>query len=114
MNPHTIPIEKIPRKIPQTNPTPPDESDTTGQVFFQIRMNPTPPDHSDRLQPPHNPSVVVSIPTGPTKRVGDCCSRLSARTRTLHHLRYSAIIMQRCWQGGSGTLGVFCRRGTGE
>ena len=66
MNPHTIPIEKIPRKIPQTNPTPPDESDTTGQVFFQIRMNPTSPDHSDRLQPPHNPPVVGSIPTGPT------------------------------------------------
>jgi hypothetical protein len=60
-------IQKIPRKIPHTNPTPPDESDTTGQVFFQIRMIPTPPDHSDRLQPPHNPSVVGSIPTGPTK-----------------------------------------------
>jgi hypothetical protein len=66
MNPHAIPIEKIPRKIPQTNPTPPDESDTTGQVFLQIRMIPTPPDHSDRLQPPHNPPVVGSIPTGPT------------------------------------------------
>ena len=65
-NPHAIPIEKIPRKIPQTNPTPPDESDTTGQVFFQIRMNPTSPDHSDRMQPPHNLSVVGSIPTGPT------------------------------------------------
>jgi hypothetical protein len=66
MNPHAVPIEKIPRKIPQTNPTPPDESDTTGQVFFQIRMNPAPRDHSDRLQPPHNPPVVGSIPTGPT------------------------------------------------
>jgi hypothetical protein len=68
MNPHatTATIQKIPRKIPHTNPTPPDESDTTGQVFFQIRMNPTPPDHSDGLQPPHNPSVVGSIPTGPT------------------------------------------------
>ena len=66
INPHAIPIEKIPRKIPQTKPTPPDKSHTTGQVFFQIRMNPTPPDHSDRLQPPHNPSVVGSIPTGPT------------------------------------------------
>jgi hypothetical protein len=71
MNPHAVPIEKIPRKIPQTNPTPPDESDTTGQVFLQIRMNPTPPDHSDRLQPPHNPSVVGSIPTGPTSKFGE-------------------------------------------
>jgi hypothetical protein len=67
VNPHaTNAIQKIPRKIPQTNPTQPDESDTTGQVFLQIRMNPTSPDHSDRLQPPHNPSVVSSILTGPT------------------------------------------------
>jgi hypothetical protein len=67
MNPYAvIAIQKIPRKIPQTNPTPPDESDTTGQVFLQIRTSPTSPDHSDRLQPPHNPSVVGSIPTGPT------------------------------------------------
>jgi hypothetical protein len=67
VNPHaTITIQKIPRKIPHTNPTPPDESDTTGQVFLQIRMNPTSPDHSDHLQPPHNPSVVGSIPTDPT------------------------------------------------
>jgi hypothetical protein len=29
-------------------------------------MNPTSPDHSDSLQPPHNPPVVGSIPTGPT------------------------------------------------
>jgi hypothetical protein len=63
----TIPIQKIPRFIPHTNPTPPDESNTTGQVFFRIRMNPTSPGQSDRLQPPHNPSVVGSIPTGPTK-----------------------------------------------
>ena len=67
MNPHaTIAIQKIPRFIPHTIPTPPDESDTTGQVFFQIRMNPTSPDQSDRKQPPHNPPVVGSIPTGPT------------------------------------------------
>jgi hypothetical protein len=26
----------------------------------------TSPDHSDSLLPPHNPSVVGSIPTGPT------------------------------------------------
>jgi hypothetical protein len=70
MNPYAvIAIQKIPRKIPQTNPTPPDESDTTGQVFLQIRTSPTSPDHSDRLQPPHNPSVVGSIPTGPTSRL---------------------------------------------
>jgi hypothetical protein len=30
-------------------------------------MNPTRPDYSDRLLPPHNPSVVGSIPTGPTE-----------------------------------------------
>jgi hypothetical protein len=67
-NPHaTILIQTIPRFIPHTNPTPPDESDTTGQVFLQIRMNPTSPNHSDRMHPPHNPSVVGSIPTGPTK-----------------------------------------------
>jgi len=51
-------------KNPTDNPT--DQSDTTGQVFLRIRMNPTSPDHSDRLQPPHNPSVVGLIPTGPT------------------------------------------------
>jgi hypothetical protein len=58
---------EIPRFIPHTKPTPPDQSDTTGQDFHQFRMNPTPPDHSDRLHPPHNPSVVGSIPTGPTE-----------------------------------------------
>jgi hypothetical protein len=30
-------------------------------------MDPTPPDQSDRLLAPHNPSVVGSILTGPTK-----------------------------------------------
>jgi hypothetical protein len=60
-------MAKIPRFIPHTKPTPPNESDATGQVFFQIRMNPTPPDHSDRMHPSHNPSVVGSIPTGPTE-----------------------------------------------
>jgi hypothetical protein len=49
-----------------TKPTPPDQTDTTGQVFFQNRTSPTSPDHFDRLQPPHNPPVVGSIPTGPT------------------------------------------------
>ena len=61
-------FQKIPRFIPHSKPTPPDEPDTTGRVFFQIWMNPTPPDHSDRMQSPHNPSVVGSIPTGPTQR----------------------------------------------
>jgi hypothetical protein len=32
------------------------------------RMIPTSPDRADRLLPPHNPSVVGSIPTGPTER----------------------------------------------
>jgi hypothetical protein len=31
-------------------------------------MNPTRPDYSDRVLPPHNPSVVGSIPTGPIKK----------------------------------------------
>jgi hypothetical protein len=57
---------EIPRFIPHTKPTPPDQTDATGQVFFQIRTSSTLPDHSDRMQPPHNPSVVGSIPTGPT------------------------------------------------
>ena len=67
MNPYAgIAVQKIPRKIPHTKPTPPDQTDVTGQVFFQFRMNPTSPDHSDHLHPPHNPPVVGSIPTGPT------------------------------------------------
>jgi hypothetical protein len=50
------------------NPTfhPTYQTDTTGQDFFQIRTSPTSPDQSDHLLPPHNPSVVGSIPTGPT------------------------------------------------
>jgi hypothetical protein len=64
-----IPIEKIPRFIPQTKPTSPDQTDITGQAFFQFRTEPTPPDHSDRMHPPHNPSVVGSIPTGPTSNI---------------------------------------------
>jgi len=42
---------KIPHFFPQTIPTPPDESDTTGQVFFDSRMIPTPPDESDHMHP---------------------------------------------------------------
>src|SRR5664280_3576080 len=45
----------------RTNPTPPDNGSS------ESRMKPTSPDHSDRLLPSHNPSVVGSIPTGPTK-----------------------------------------------
>ena len=64
----TIPIRENPRFIPHARPMPPDESGTTGQVFFQIRTNPPSPDHSDRAHPPHKPSVVGLIPTGPTER----------------------------------------------
>jgi hypothetical protein len=53
---------KIPSFIPHTKPTPPD-----GKLNV-TRTNPTPLDQSDRLLPPHNPSVVGSIPTGPTRR----------------------------------------------
>jgi hypothetical protein len=51
---------KIPRFIPHTIATPPDEE------FRNIRTKSTPPDQSDRFLSPHNPSVVGSIPTGPT------------------------------------------------
>ena len=40
MNLHAIPIEKIPRKIPHTNPTPPDRSGTTRQIRHH-QTNPT-------------------------------------------------------------------------
>src|SRR5665213_3893730 len=46
----------------RTNPTPPDNGSS------ESRMKPTSPDHSDRSLSPHNPSVVGSIPTGPTQR----------------------------------------------
>jgi hypothetical protein len=55
----------IPNRHHRTNPTPPD-----GELG-DFRSNPTPPDHSDRLLPPHNPSVVGSIPTGPTSKFGE-------------------------------------------
>jgi hypothetical protein len=51
---------KILRFIPHTKPTPPDKD------FRHFRTKPTPRDQYDRLPPPHNPSVVGSIPTGPT------------------------------------------------
>jgi hypothetical protein len=57
---------KIPHFIPQTNPTSPDQSDTTGQVFFEIRMIPTPPDESDHMHPSFNPKVPGSRPGRPT------------------------------------------------
>jgi len=45
----------------RTNPTSPDEA------CSHFRTNPTPLDQSDRMQPPDNPLVVGSIPTGPTQ-----------------------------------------------
>src|SRR5664280_2942256 len=53
----------IPDRLHRTNPTPPDND------CSESRMNPTPPDQSNHLLPPHNPSVVGSIPTGPTSRL---------------------------------------------
>src|ERR1039458_4092066 len=44
----------------RTKPTTPDEE------LRESRTNPTSSDQSDRLLPPHNPSVVGSIPTGHT------------------------------------------------
>jgi hypothetical protein len=38
-----------------------------GRDLLAIRTIPTSPDHSVRLPPPHNPSVVGSIPTGRTE-----------------------------------------------
>ena len=60
--------QKSPRFIPQTNPTPPDESDTTGQVFLDSRMIPTSPDQSDRMHPSFNPKVPGSRPGRPTNK----------------------------------------------
>jgi hypothetical protein len=57
---------QIPHFFPQTNPTPPDESDPTGQVFFDSRMIPTPPDQSDHMHPSFNPKVPGSRPGRPT------------------------------------------------
>jgi hypothetical protein len=56
----------FPRFFPQTNPTPPDESDTTGLVFIEIRMIPTPPDQSDDMHPSFNAKVPGSRPGRPT------------------------------------------------
>jgi len=58
---------EFPRFIPlpirhhRTHPTPPDDERS------ESRLNLTPPDYSDGLLPPHNPSVVGSIPSRPTK-----------------------------------------------
>jgi hypothetical protein len=61
---------KIPRFFPRTNPTPPDESNATGQVFFDSRMIPTPPDESDYMHPSFNPKVPGSRPGRPTSLTG--------------------------------------------
>ena len=53
-------LSHIPNRHRRTNPMPPDKE------LSVHRTKPTPPDQSDRLLPPHNPSVVGSIPTGPT------------------------------------------------
>jgi hypothetical protein len=58
---------EIPHFIPQTIPTPPDQSDTTGQKFFDSRMIPTPPDQSDHMHPSFNPKVPGSRPGRPTE-----------------------------------------------
>jgi hypothetical protein len=65
----------IPVRHHRTKPTSPDE------VFGDSRTNPTKSHQSDRLLRPHNPSVVGSIPTGPTsvlcQDIGDAVSRHS-------------------------------------
>src|ERR1035437_5653051 len=53
-------LSHIPFRPHQTRPTPLDGNS------LRFKSIPTPRDHSDGLQPPHNPSVVGSIPTGPT------------------------------------------------
>src|ERR1017187_4990277 len=104
----------IPIRHHRTNPTPPDESDTTGQVFFRIRMNPTSPDQSDRLQPPHNPSVVGSIPTGPTSPTNKAVTTTVAATirgsfegRT--HRSTHTGILPTTYFGGARKLECFVR-----
>jgi hypothetical protein len=73
MNPlrgHTS-ASKIPHFIPHTSPTPPDQPDRTSPTppddeVSDSQTKTTRPDQADRLLPLHNPSVVGSIPTGPT------------------------------------------------
>jgi hypothetical protein len=45
----------------------PDQSDTTGRIFFHSRMIPTPPDQSDHMHPSFNPKVPGSRPGRPTR-----------------------------------------------
>src|ERR1035437_9615974 len=60
-NPESHVSSHIPNRRHRTKPTPPDDE------LRLFRTTPTPPDQSDRLLPSHNPSVVGSIPTDPTK-----------------------------------------------
>jgi hypothetical protein len=52
------------------NPTfhPTDQSDATGQIFFDFRMIPIPPDQSDHMHPSFNPKVPGSRPGRPTSK----------------------------------------------
>ena len=54
-----------------SNPTfhPTDQSDPTGQVFFDSRMIPTPPDESDHPHPSFNPKVPRSRLGRPTEKM---------------------------------------------
>jgi hypothetical protein len=82
VNPHAEQPRSIrnPTFHPVTIPTPPDESDTTGQVFFEIRMIPTPPDQSDHMHASFNPKVPGSRPGRPTSSTNDF--RKFSRIRT--------------------------------
>lgn len=68
MNPHAERLRglKNGRNFQRTIPTPPDESNPTGQIFFESRMIPTPPDESDHMHPSFNPKVPGSKPKRPT------------------------------------------------
>src|ERR1039458_4725798 len=66
------------------------QTDATGPIrnhrtrFLSNPRNPTPPDHSDRLQPPHNPPVVGSIPTGPTMKASECSLTVLSHSGRAH------------------------------
>jgi hypothetical protein len=64
----SAPRQRIPRNFPRTIPTPPDETDTTAQDFFDSRMIPTSPDGSNHPHPSFNPKVPGSRPGRPTSK----------------------------------------------
>jgi hypothetical protein len=84
VNPHAERerLSKISHFIPQTDPTPPDQSDTTGQVFFDSRIIPTSPDQFDHMHPSFNPKVPGSRRGRPTNSTN--AFRKFARIRTTH------------------------------